>query len=527
MTLAIQLSSQPAESIAAEALLLPLHEGFATSDASQGASSPLLSKLDALLGNALIEHLKLHKPFKGKLGDASAIPTYGKLQAPYIIAVGLGKKEDLNAKALRRSVAAGIRAAMRLKLASVALAFESANSPELDDASSARLLAEGAILGAYQFDTLKGNAAKTGPNAYGGLKTLHIIAPEAQHATLQPGIQLGEIIAQATCTARDWVFDSANNVTPTYLAEQALQIEGLQCTVLGPDEIQQLGMGAFWQVAKGSIEPPKLIHLSYKPSEKAASGNSEPIKTIAIVGKGVTFDSGGLSLKPAGAMELMKMDMAGAAAAISTMGAIARLAGTPQAVKHRVEAFIPACENMPSGHAGRPGDVITAMNGKTIEINNTDAEGRLILADALTYAQKQCNPDELIDLATLTGACVIALGKEAAAIMGTPKVSQPLIDALLASAERAGEYLWPLPIYDEYKDCLKSPVADLINSGAKGEAGSSKGGVFLQAFVDKSRAWAHLDIAGPAYTGKDWPEVPKGATGYGVRTLLYYLLNLA
>jgi leucyl aminopeptidase len=201
------------------------------------------------------------------------------------------------------------------------------------------------------------------------------------------------------------------------------------------------------------------------------------------------------------------------------MKAIAELQNLPI----QVDCFVPTCENMPSGCATKPGDIVTSLNGKTIEINNTDAEGRLVLCDALTYAQKEVNPDELLDLATLTGACVVALGKAAAGIMGT---NEDLIDRLRKAGEAGGEKLWPLPLYDEYKSYLKSDVADLINAGAKGEAGSSAGGMFLKEFVDKNRAWSHLDIAGPAWVTSDTPEVPKGATGFGVRTLLYYLYNL-
>jgi leucyl aminopeptidase len=309
------------------------------------------------------------------------------------------------------------------------------------------------------------------------------------------------------------VNDSANYVTPDFLKTQAEAIPGLTCKVLNSKQIQAQGMGAFALVAQGSEQPAYLIHLSYQPKGKVE-------RKIALVGKGITFDSGGLSLKPSASMETMKMDMAGAAVVLATMKTIAELQDLPI----RVDAFIPTCENMPSGGSSKPGDIVTAMNGKTIEVNNTDAEGRLILCDALTYAQQQVDPDELIDLATLTGACIVALGKAAAGIMGT---DDALIDRLRKAGEAGGEKLWPLPLYDEYKSFLKSDVADLINSGAKGEAGSSAGGMFLKEFVDKNRAWCHLDIAGPAWLTAEQPEIPKGGTGFGVRTLLYYLYNLS
>jgi leucyl aminopeptidase len=313
--------------------------------------------------------------------------------------------------------------------------------------------------------------------------------------------------------ARNWVNDSANYVTPTFLKEQAEKTPGLSCNILDFDQIKKLGMGAFELVAKGSDQPPYLIHLSYKPDSNAT-------KKIALVGKGITFDSGGLSLKTAAGMETMKMDMAGAAAVIAIMKAIAQLKNLPV----EVHGFIPTCENMPSGHSSKPGDIVTTMNGKTVEVNNTDAEGRLILCDALTYAQKEVNPDEIMDLATLTGACITALGKAAAGIMGT---HDDLINRVRSAGEQAGEKLWQLPLYDEYKSFLKSEVADLINAGAKGEAGSSAGGMFLKEFIDKGRAWAHLDIAGPAWLTSEVPEIPKGGTGFGVRTLLYYLYGLS
>jgi leucyl aminopeptidase len=504
-----------------EAIIVNLFEGVMTLEGGTGA---LDKALDGLLSKEL---QALPQVFKGKLAETWVLPTYGKLAARYVIVVGLGKAEAFKSLQMRRVSAAAVRACRKLKIKNAATLLHGAGIGGQDPETAARLLAEGAWLGGYQFTLRKGKKAAESqnenrgsdeddfesPNADHELETLTIVESQADKLkAIEIGLRLGTAIGVHTNLARDWVNDSANYVTPSFLKLQAERIEGLTCEVLDFDAIRKLGMGAFELVAKGSDEPPYLIHLCYKPLGKAD-------KKVALVGKGVTFDSGGLSLKPSASMELMKMDMAGAAAVIATMKAIAEL----KDLNVEVHGFVPACENMPSARSSKPGDVVTAMNGKTIEVNNTDAEGRLILCDALTYAQQQTDPDELLDLATLTGACITALGKVAAGVMGT---NDDLINRLRAAGEQAGEKLWQLPLYEEYQTFLKSDVADLINSGAKGQAGSSAGGMFLKAFVDKNRAWAHLDIAGPAWVTSDVPEIPKGGTGFGVRTLLYYLYQL-
>jgi leucyl aminopeptidase len=502
----------------ADAIVVNLFEGVMTPGGGTGA---LDKALDGLLSREL---QVLPQVFKGKLAETWVLPTYGKLAARYVIVVGLGPAESFQSLHVRRVSAAAIRACRKLKVKNAATLLHGAGLGGQDPETAARLLAEGALLGEYQFTLRKGRRAadsqkeNCGSSDEGdfelqGLETLTIVESQADKLqSIEMGLRLGIAIGVHINLARDWVNDSANHVTPTFLKLQAERIEGLTCKVLDFDEIRKQGMGAFELVAKGSDEPPYLIHLCYKPLGKAD-------KKIALVGKGITFDSGGLSLKPAASMELMKMDMAGAAAVIATMKAIAEL----KDLNVEVHGFVPTCENMPSARSSKPGDVVTAMNGKTIEVNNTDAEGRLILCDALTYAQQETDPDELLDLATLTGACVSALGKVAAGVMGT---SDDLINRLRAAGEQAGEKLWQLPLYEEYQAFLKSDIADLINSGAKGQAGSSAGGMFLKAFVDKNRAWAHLDIAGPAWVTSDVPEIPKGGTGFGVGTLLYYLYPL-
>lgn len=494
----------------ADVLIVNAFEGVTTPAGATGA-------IDAALGGIISEELTRAVTFKGKLGDALVLPTYGKLPARHVIVVGLGKEADCKNLQLRRAAAVAIRAAQKLKANSVASIVHGAGVGNVPPAIAARLVVEGSLLGDYQFTKRKTPSPKPDATPIGSSITDFIVVEKhAEHQSeIESGIVIGQAIANATIQARDLVFDSANHVTPTVMAQVASSTANgsVSCKVLDKADIEALGMGSFLSVARGSVEPPKLIHLTYTP-------NGTPRKKVALVGKGITFDSGGLSLKPANAMELMKDDMSGAAVVISVMKAIAELGN----LDVEVHAIAPCCENMPSGNANRPGDIVTAMNGKTIEINNTDAEGRLILNDALVYAQKHVQPDELIDLATLTGACVVALGKEASGIMGT---DDGLIEGIRQAGDLAGERFWPLPLYDEYKEMLKSDVADLINAGSKGQAGSSAAGVFLKEFIEDGQKWVHLDIAGPAYTDRDVPETPKGATGVGVRTLLYYLYGFA
>ncbi|MEZ4575684.1 MAG: leucyl aminopeptidase [Vampirovibrionales bacterium] len=302
--------------------------------------------------------------------------------------------------------------------------------------------------------------------------------------------------------ARDLVWDSGNHVTPTVLAEAARSLNGgaISVKIYNQEDIEAFQMGSFLSVAKGSVEPPRFVHLTYTPLRQGP-------QKVAVVGKGITFDSGGISLKTNDWIEVMKMDMGGAAAVIGLFKALS----ARDDLDVEVHGFVPTCENMPSGGANKPGDIVTSMSGQTIEINNTDAEGRLILNDAMTYAQRHVKPDELIDLATLTGACLIALGYAASGIMGT---DQPLIEQLRAAGDRAGEKLWQLPLYDEYETFLKSDVADLKNAGNDRQAGSSAAGTFLKAFVEEGRN-GPIDIAGPAYTKQATPEAPRAPPAWG------------
>jgi leucyl aminopeptidase len=336
-----------------------------------------------------------------------------------------------------------------------------------------------------------------------------IASDERESRDAGEGARRGEIFGGAAVFARDLVNMPANEVHPTHLAKVAGRIARearLRLRVYDRAQCARLGMGAFLAVAAGSRQPPKFIHLTYAP-------RGRPARRVALIGKGVTFDAGGLDLKSADGMLRMKDDMSGAAAVLGIMKVLPLL-------KARVEVhgLIAATENMPSGSAFRPGDVLRAMNGTTIEVGNTDAEGRLTLADALSYARDRVEPDEIIDLATLTGACVVALGPLCAGLFAS---DQALADRLLAAAQQAGERLWQLPLIDEYREHLKSEVADLNNVGPRG-GGAITAGLFLREFAG-STPWAHLDIAGPAFSEKDLPLAPKGATGVAVRTLLTYL----
>ena len=404
--------------------------------------SPPVAALDRALEGLLSEVLRTEK-FAAKPEQIAYVHTAGRLPAGRVLVVGLGRRKELDAERVRRATAAAIRRSRDLgaKVVLTALLGDGL-SPEV----SAQALAEGALLGAYTFDRYKREKnEKT-------VEELRVVDPQRrQEAAIKDGLRLGGLFAGAACFARDLVNEPANRVTPTHLAKVAGEIakDGrLRLKVYDRADCQKLGMGAYLGVAQGSQEPPKFIHLTYAPRGRAR-------RKIAIVGKGITFDSGGLDLKTADGMRTMKDDMSGAAAVLAIMRSLPAL-GLPL----EVHGLIAATENMPSGTAQRPGDIVRAMNGTTIEIGNTDAEGRLTLADALAYAVKEVKPQEVIDLATLTAAVVVALGNLCSGLMWSDK---SLADRVLSAAEAAGERMWPLPLIDEYKELLKSDVADLNN----------------------------------------------------------------
>ena len=367
---------------------------------------------------------------------------------------------------------------------------------------------EGLLLAGYAFDQYRTSREENGP-----VPDVTLLFPDAaaNHAAA-PGVNATKAVCDAVWFARDLVSQPGNVATPTYLAEKAREMAGslgIGCTTLEREEMERLGMGALLAVARGSHQPPKFIVLDYR-------GGSEEQPPVVLVGKGITFDSGGISLKPGEGMEKMKDDMAGAAAVMGTLMAAAAL-GLPL----NLVGLVPAAENLPGGGAYKPGDVLRSMAGKTIEVVNTDAEGRLVLCDALHFAQ-QYRPAALIDLATLTGACVIALGNFATGLMGN---DEGLKNALRQAGETSGERVWELPLWDEYGELLKSDIADLKNAGGR-TAGTISAGWFLKEFAGASK-WAHLDIAGTAWEEKGRPYLPKGATGVGVRLLVQYLRGIS
>jgi leucyl aminopeptidase len=480
-----------------DALIVGRHAG-------ESKLAPALAALDKKLGGLLSKVMTAEK-FEGKPGQISHVHTDGRLPAPRVIVAGLGPGKG-DAEAVRRAASAAARRARDLGAKSAAgyLAAEGL-SPRV----RAQATVEGAVLGTYRFD---GYLKEKGPKS---LDAFAVVEPERRsHGAAEQGVRAGEIWAAATCLARDLVNEPANVVTPAYLAQRAQEIAGkgrLKLKVLERADCEKLGMGAYVGVAQGSLEPPKFIHLTYSPKGR-------PRKRVVVIGKGITFDSGGLDLKPADGMYRMKDDMSGAAAVLGLFSALPKLA-----LPVEVHGLIAATENMPSGTAQRPGDIVRAMNGLTIEIGNTDAEGRLTLADALVYADKEIKPDEIVDLATLTGAIVVALGLGLSGVFAT---DDALAGRVLGAAEAAGEKMWRMPLHDEYKDGIKSDIADLNNISSQRGGGAIVAGLFMRDFTG-GRPWAHLDIAGTAFTERELPLGPKGATGVGVRTLLAYLHALA
>lgn len=423
--------------------------------------------------------------FKGKFKNTYLLQTYDKIPAKKILVMGLGKKDEMTLDKAREIGAKITNKVKSIHAKTVAIDFD-----EMEDYIGA--VAEGLLIGDYKFDKYKSDKKEE--------KEIEVFL-NIEEADLQ----YAEIAISAMNMARDLANEPAALITPTKLAEIAQSL-GLQTTVYSDYELEDMNMGAFSAVAKGSSEEPKFIHIKYEPKEAK--------KKIAIIGKGITFDAGGLDLKPASSMLTMRDDMSGAACVLAVMSKIKELNADIE-----VHGIIAACENMPGCSAYKPGDILTARNGKTIEVDNTDAEGRLTLADALCYAC-ELGVDEVIDIATLTGACMVALGTQAAGIMGN---DEELIDNLIDAAEDAGERYWPLPMYDEYKDSLKSEIADMKNTGSRW-GGASTAGLFLENFVKPEQKWAHIDIAGVAFLDSAQKYYIKGATGAGVRALLTYLL---
>ncbi|MBT1073117.1 leucyl aminopeptidase [Pelotalea chapellei] len=462
----------------------------------------LFAQCDAAL-NGLLGRLAENREFSGKANSTHLVHTLGKLPAERLVLVGLGKKAELNDERIRQASGNAVQALRAARIASFSTALHLAGK----ETPAVEAVCEGTLLGSYAFEHYK-TKDKEERFSYEAM-TLLLKSDTVNQDRAR--VEQTEIICQAVQLARDLVSHPGNVATTGYLADTARELaerHPLKCSVLELDELEKLGMNALVAVGKGSHEPPRLIVLEYH----GAGGKDRP---VVLVGKGVTFDSGGISIKPGAGMEEMKTDMGGGAAVLATMQAAAGLK-----LPINLVGIIPTAENMPDGKAYKPGDVLTSMSGTTIEITNTDAEGRLILCDALHYAQKY-RPAAMVDLATLTGACVVALGHLASGLMGN---DQRLVDALKRAGERCGDRVWELPLWDGYGEAMKSDIADLKNAGSR-DGGSITAGWFLKQFVGKTR-WAHLDIAGTAWSDKAQPCCPKGATGVGVRLLIEYLREL-
>ncbi len=422
--------------------------------------------------------------------------------------VGMGRAEDVGRTSVRRAAAVGARKARSLGTGQLAFAVPVEFRGAVGPADLGQVAVEGAEQGAWTFDELKSSDPEERKPPVGAFA---IVASSDEEPEVRRGVDIGTAIAAGHVLARRLQFLPPNQCTPAYLADTAVALGktyGFAVTVLDKAAIEAEGMGALLAVNQGSATEPRFIVLEYK-----GAGNAAP---VALVGKGITFDTGGISIKPAQAMEEMKYDMSGAAAVLGAMEVVGRLRPTLNVV-----GVIPSTDNMPGGRAVRPSDVVKAHSGKTVEIVNTDAEGRLVLADALSYV-KRFKPAVVLDAATLTGGVILALGHTVSAVMGN---DEALIEEVRRAGERAGERVWPLPMYDEYRELNKSDIADVKNSGGR-PAQSITAGWFLREFVD-GYAWAHLDVAGTAYTGNDSPPLAKGPAGVPARLFAEFLLTRA
>ncbi len=435
--------------------------------------------------------------FEGKAEQVHLQPADGGFAG----LVGVGPAADATAATIRRVGAAVARSCSRHARVAVRLP----DGTGVDGAAARQALAEGVILGGYRYTALK-SSTDGDDDSSGTPKLARVDIVGSASAAAKDALRRGAAIAGAVCLARDLSNEPGGSLTAPAFAEKTAAMAGeagLECKVWTTEDIEAAGLGGVLGVNRGSSQPPRFVELTYEP-------DGEPAATLAYVGKGVTFDAGGLSIKTAQGMMMMKMDMCGAAAIIGAMSALGAVAAPV-----RVKAYLPMTDNMLGGDATRPGDVLTIRNGKTIEVLNTDAEGRLILADALSLACEE-EPDAIVDLATLTGACMVALGPSIAGMMGN---DESFIDQVRAAADRAGERVWHLPLPADYVKQFDSNVADMKNIGGP-HGGTLTAGLILQQFVDDDIPWVHLDIAGPARAESDDGEISKGGTGFGVRTLV-------
>lgn len=464
-------------------------------------TSSLLKNLDDLTGGLVADVIK-NDELKGNVGDTALIrfKASGKTKANRLLLVGVGEKADYKAHGVGVLAGTAARFLSKRNIKSFVLVSRS----ESDEIETAQNAVQCVITSLYSIDKYK-----TKDKNEKTIDTFVLCMENADEKALKTGISRGEILGNAMNFTRDMCNEPANILHPTEMAKRAEKMAketGLTCEILDEAKMKKLGMGSLLSVSIGSEQPPKMIVLKYEPKKSTAKKG----ELLALVGKGVCFDTGGISIKPAEGMDAMKYDMSGGGTVIGAMQAIALLKPTVPVI-----GVVAAVENMPSGKATRPGDVVTAMNGKTIEVLNTDAEGRMILADAVAYAEKQ-GATRIVDMATLTGAVIVALGDQNTGIMGN---DQEFIDEVIACGKATGENFWQLPVSAEYSKQIKSDIADIKNIGPRGKAGTIMGAVFIQEFVDKAK-WSHLDIAGTAWLDSDKPHQSKGPSGVAIRTLV-------
>lgn len=486
----------------AEALILPHFEG-------ETKLRGIAEDLDRLCGGGIREVVK-SGDFEGRLYQTAVVYMRGTGPARRVILAGLGKKKDFNREKLRGAFSKAAQRARDLKLKGIALSLEAGDvcaALNADVKSVTEAMVEGVMLGVYQFTPFKTLEREK----IRQLRELTIVDNrETALKVIRTAAKNAEIIACAVYFARDIVSTPANELTPTALAGKAGEVmrkRKVRLKVLDVKQMKTLGMNALLGVARGSDEPAKFIILEYQGGRKG-----DP--PVVLVGKGLTFDSGGICIKPSEKMDQMKSDMSGGAAVIGALMAVSDLGLPVNAV-----GLVPATENLPGGRAYKPGDVFKSLSGRTIEVLNTDAEGRIILADALAYADRY-KPAAIVDVATLTGACVVALGEHVIGMMGT---DDKLKEQVKAAADMTGERVWELPLWEEYHELVKSDVADFKNAAGRG-GGAITAAAFLSKFAG-DYPWVHLDIAGPAWLEKDLPYIPKGASGVGVRLLVEFLRN--
>ncbi|HEU5375970.1 MAG TPA: leucyl aminopeptidase [Ktedonobacteraceae bacterium] len=502
----IRLINQAVRDLACDTLIVGAARAGKGSEGKRTILSPAAGEVDQVL-DGLLTSIYENGEFKGNLGEITQIYTLGKMAARRVLMVGLGNEDQIHSHTFRRASGIAVRHAQSKGASQVALALEMADD-RVDPAEALQAMVEGALLGVYSFS--KYQTMRTNGHS---IEQIQFVNKNATSQTLQAALSRGQVMAEAANFTRDLVNEQPAILTPGELANRAYTMAqqfGLECEILDRPQMEELGMGGLLAVARGSAEPPKFIILHYRGAPQSTS------KTLALVGKGITFDSGGLSLKTGEGMVTMKGDMGGAAAVIGAMQIIAAL---KPAIN--VTALVSSSENMPDGAAFRPGDVLRLMNGKTIEIVNTDAEGRLVLADALSYAVKE-GYEPIIDIATLTGACAVALGGKRAGLFCN---DNQLRDELMAAGEITGEKFWPMPIDEDYQENIESHIADIKQTGGR-LGGAINAAKILEHFVGTAQ-WAHLDMASMVFVDGKSAFMGHGASGFGARALATLALQRA